>query len=74
MEHLLEENILGYYLFEAAEKFRFNELWTRDVANVFKTNFESIQKLYKVYHHKRKYMSIDSAYYLFEKVQKVEGP
>ena len=61
-------------MFEEAEKFRFQELWTRDVANVFKTNLDSIQKLFKVFHHKRKYMSIESAYYLFEKVQKVEGP
>ena len=74
LEHLFEENILGYYLFEAAEKFRFGKLWTRDVANVYKTNYDILQKLYKVYHHKRKHMSIDSAYYLFEKVHKVEGP
>ena len=39
-----------------------------------KNNEEALQKLHKFFHHKKKYMSPESAFYLVEKVHKEEGP
>jgi hypothetical protein len=70
---LIQENIQAIYSFETPENIRFNRIWKKDVAGIFKANEQLLQQLFAKMQKKHKYLSIEQTYKMVEKVDKYEA-